>query len=56
MRQRQVTLDVSGASNATLHGSADRMDITFSGASHGDLNDVAAEVIRAISAAPAART
>jgi hypothetical protein len=47
LRQGQVTLDVSGASTATLHGAADLLNVTVSGASHGGLEDFASDAIRA---------
>jgi hypothetical protein len=47
LRQGQVTLDVSGASTATLHGAADLLNVTVSGASHGGLEDIVSDAIRA---------
>jgi hypothetical protein len=47
LRQGQMTLDIAGASTVTLHGAADLVNVTVSGASHGGLEDFASDVIRA---------
>ncbi|MGD0464629.1 MAG: head GIN domain-containing protein [Tepidisphaeraceae bacterium] len=47
LRKGQVTLNVAGASTATLHGTADLVNVTVSGASHVGLEDFASDVIHA---------
>jgi Putative auto-transporter adhesin, head GIN domain len=46
-QQGHLTLNLDGASKATLHGSADSLDLTLSGASRGDLNYLTTNAIHA---------
>jgi hypothetical protein len=47
LRQARVTLDIAGASTATLHGTAESLHITLSGASHSGLEDLPSDDVRA---------